>query len=476
MGSVITLGVLAIAGLAAIFLPWIGIAAAYLIGILNPQSIWWWNFEGIRPVYWVLLPTLLGAAIMGLRGKIIWGSLNNTRISCLLLLWATGMVSWWLAPYSVTVASDAEFSTRGAGFILENLSKIILLAIAGTLCVRGSRQISMMAFVMLIAGLYLTWWINNRYLFQGAWGRIGGPTAIDGSGIYMDENLFGTLFVVVFPFVWYAATGAKRIWLKYAFFLIVPFTWHGVFLTGSRGALLALGAAMLVIVVRMKRRSLGVGLVVLFAIAFFWQAGDTMKERAAGINEYSQDESATGRLDAWEAGARMMVANPLTGVGPGAFLRAFPEYSPRQPLQAHNTFVQFGAEFGPIALIAVAVMLGSCIRSLWRIRPSGGLNGSAVLDPNLPVREATLAAITGLTVSALFLSLQLFEVMYFLVFLTNVLVAQHQTDSSEQKNAPLPQNNQLPDDATLSGLLPARWDSQPRSKESFPSDEIPRHD
>jgi hypothetical protein len=476
MGSFITLGVLAIAGLAAMFLPWIGIAAAYLIGILNPQSIWWWNFEGIRPVYWVLLPTLLGAAIMGLRGQLIWGSLNNTRVFSLLLIWAAGMASWWLAPYSVTVASEAELSTRGAAFILENLSKIILLALVGTLCVRGSRQISMMAVVMLIAGLYLTWWINNRYLFQGAWGRIGGPTAIDGSGIYMDENLFGTLFVVVFPFVWYAATGAKRIWLKYALLLVVPFIWHAVFLTGSRGALLALGAAMLVIVLRMKRRSLGVGFVVLFAVAFFWQAGDTMKGRAAGLDEYSEDASATGRLDAWEAGARMMVANPLTGVGPGAFLRAFPDYSPRQPLQAHNTFIQFGAEFGPIALIAVAVMLGSCIRSLWRIRPSGRLNDSAALDPNLLVREATLAAITGLTVSALFLSLQLFEVMYFLIFMTNVLVAQHQTDSLGQKNAPLPQNNQFSDNATLNGVLPARWDSQPRSKESFSSDEIPRND
>jgi O-antigen ligase len=201
-----------------------------------------------------------------------------------------------------------------------------------------------------------------------------------------------------------------------------------------------------------------------------------MKERAAGLDEYSEDASATGRLDAWEAGARMMVANPLTGVGPGAFLRAFPDYSPRQPLQAHNTFVQFGAEFGPIALIAVAVMLGSCIRSLWRIRPSGGLNESTAVDPNSLVREATLAAITGLTVSALFLSLQLFEVMYFLVFMTNVLVAQHQTDSLEQNDTPLPQKNQLPDNAALEGLLPARWDSQPRSKESFSSDEIPRHD
>jgi putative inorganic carbon (hco3(-)) transporter len=462
MGSVITLASLVIAGLAAIFAPWVGIAAAYLIGILNPQAIWWWVFEDLRPVYWVLLPTLLGATIKGLRGRIIWADLNNTRIFCLLMIWLSGMVSWWLAPYSVTVATDSELGIRGAGFIVENLSKIILLVLVGTLFVKSAKQISLMAIVMLIAGLYLTWWVNDRYLFQGAGGRIGGPISIDGSGVYSDENLFGTLFVVVFPFAWYAAFAVKKIWLKWVFLLAVPFIWHGVFLTGSRGALLGLGAAMLIIALRMKSRSLGLGLIVLFVVAFAWQAGDTMKERAAGIDAYSEDSSATGRLDAWEVGARMMFANPLTGVGPGAFLRAFPDYSPRLPLQAHNTFVQFGAEFGLIAFVAVAVMLGSCIRSLWRIRAAGGLRQPTVVDNNLFVREATLAAVIGLTVSALFLSLQLFEVMYFLVFMTNVLVAQHQTTSSQQSHSLAPINKQQPDDSILGVMLPARRDGQSR--------------
>jgi O-antigen ligase len=157
----------------------------------------------------------------------------------------------------------------------------------------------------------------------------------------------------------------------------------------------------------------------------------------------------------------MMAANPFTGVGPGAFLRAFPDYSTKQPLQAHNTFVQFGAEFGPLALVAVAIMLLSCIRSLWRIKPVGGLKESAALDPNLLIREATLAAIIGLTVSALFLSLQLFEVMYFLVFLTNVLLAQQQVSSSQQRNTASVQNQQS-EDRIFDVMLPARRDDRSR--------------
>jgi O-antigen ligase len=121
----------------------------------------------------------------------------------------------------------------------------------------------------------------------------------------------------------------------------------------------------------------------------------------------------------------MMAAHPLTGVGPGGFVRAFPNYSEKRPHQAHNTYVQFGAEFGPIALIAFAVLLGSCITSLWRIEPIGLSSSTELADPDLFAREATLATIVGLTVCAFFLSLQLFEVIYFLVFMSIALIANH---------------------------------------------------
>lgn len=458
MGSVIVLALLAGVGFTALFLPWVGVAAAYLIGILNPQSIWWWSFEGLRPVYWVLVPALIGVGLMGIRGRLRWEALANVRVLFLLVIWLTGMVSWWLAPYSLTAAAEGENSTRAAAFIIENLTKIVVLAVMAMLCVRTSKQLLAMAIVMLLSGMYLTWWVNDRYLFHGAWGRLGGPRALDGSGTYTDENLLGTLFVATFPFVWYAAFQTRRYWLRVSLWLSVPFVWHGVFLTGSRGALLALGAAMLVIVVRMKRRSLGLALVVLFAIAFVWQAGDTMKNRASSIDEYSEDASATGRLDAWEAGAKMMAANPLTGVGPGAFLRAFPDFSDKYPLQAHNTFVQFGAEFGPLALVAIAVLLASCIFSLWRIRPKGLAGSAAPNDSDLYVREATLAAIVGVTVSSIFLSLQLFEVMYFLVFMSSALIANHRERSVINKvpnSRTSPETERfVPYDSPL--LIPAR--------------------
>jgi putative inorganic carbon (HCO3(-)) transporter len=421
MGSVLMMLALAVGAAASIAVPAIGVALAYLIAILNPQAIWWWNFEGLRPVYWVLLPTLLGVCIKGVQGKLDWTALGNVRVLCLVVLTAAGIVSWAWAPFSTTTTAEGELEFRSAAFIVENLVKIVLLALVSMLVIIERRHAEWLGWVMVASGVYLTWWINDRYLFQGAWGRLGGPRAIDGSGNYIDENVFATLFVGVMPFLWYAGWVVKRRWIRYALWLVVPFVWHAVFLTGSRGGLLALGASMVVMTVRMKRRLLGLVLMGAFVLAYAFQAGDTMWSRAATIDDYSEDESASGRIEAWIAGARMMAGNPLTGVGPGAFVRAFGAYSDAAPRQAHNTYVQFGAEFGPLALLVFTVLLISCAVRLWCSRSTSESNPAGGDDGLAHWRDATLAALVGVAVCAVFLSLQIFEPLYFLIAFACVL-------------------------------------------------------
>jgi O-antigen ligase len=357
-----------------------------------------------------------------MRGLYALKPVLNIRVACLGVIWLSGIFSLFFAPYSQIVALPGESVTRGAWFIMENLSKIILLFIAASLCVRNLSQTKALAVVFLFSGLYLTWWINNRYLFHGAWGRISGPISLTGEGTYADENTFGALFASFFPFVWYAGFYFSRILPRIIFWCAVPAVWHGLFLTGSRGALLAVGVALLIIAIRMRKASLGIGIISAFIVIFVWQAGDTMLGRASSLDEYSEDSSATGRLDAWEAGARMMISSPVTGVGPGAFLRAFPYFSERAPLQAHNTFVQFGAEFGVFSLFALVVMLLSCFWSLWLIRPEWGLDVPRGLRQLTLLREATLAGLAGLVVCSIFLSMQIFELFYFVIFFANILL------------------------------------------------------
>jgi O-antigen ligase len=418
MGVYLLMLILAISGLVGMAAPWFGSLAAYLIAVLNPQSIWWWNFEGLRPVYWVLLPTLIGVMIGLARGQLKLAALANWRIFWILTLLLSCVLSTLWGPFSL---SDPSLGTRSAAFMLENLFKIVLLLLAASICVDNERRLSAMAWMFVATGAYLTFWINDHYLGGGVYGRVAGPRSIDGSGAYTDENIFGTLFVAAIPFLWFMGMATQRTWLKYVLWFVVPFAWHGVFLTGSRGALLATGAAMLLIAIRSRKKWLGAALIAAFIGAFIWQAGDTMKERISSVDDYEEDASASGRLDAWQASIRMMAANPLTGVGPGAFVRAFSSYSEAFPLQAHNTFFQFGGEFGPLGALSYLMMVVSCLVPLWRV--GRRLKEAGLGDrPIWFVTEATLASLVGVFTSALFLSFQLFEPLYFLIFMSNVSV------------------------------------------------------
>jgi hypothetical protein len=46
MGKVLLAILIFSAGGMALVRPWIGINSYYLLAILGPQYIWWWNFQG----------------------------------------------------------------------------------------------------------------------------------------------------------------------------------------------------------------------------------------------------------------------------------------------------------------------------------------------------------------------------------------------------------------------------------------------
>jgi O-antigen ligase len=272
------------------------------------------------------------------------------------------------------------------------------------------------------ASAYLVYWANAAYLSMGWVYRLAGPSTPGGAGPYFDENNFAAFFVASLPFIWYMAFTLRQPALRAALWLIVPFGWHALFLTGSRGGLLGMAAVLGLIVMRSGQRRYGVLLIAAFIGAFVWQAGDTMKERTATLDDYREDDSASDRIVAWTAATRMMLANPLTGVGPGAFVKAFPSYSDGVVIQAHNTYFQIGAEYGPIAALALIGAIMSCLVVLYR---RGQVLHRLPDSPDTrvlrAVNDATLTGLFGLVVCSMFLTLQLFEFLFFLIFLANAV-------------------------------------------------------
>ncbi len=437
MGRIFFLALLSSVSVVSLTRPWIGVVCAYLFAILVPQAVWFWNFEELRPVYWVLMPTLVGFAFSLFRKEYDFSAIMNRRNFFLLILWLCFTLSYYVGPY---VDDMGPYRFTDPSWAASIFNKTFLLYFVACLCIDSEKKLKALVYVLVVSVVYLVYWANDQYLSGRFFGRLGGPVDMYGVSPYSDENNFAMLFVTLLPYVWFAGFFFKQRLIRWGLWLIIPFGWHAIFLTGSRGGLIGVAISILVMAMRSRQRLLGLALIPALIVAYQWQAGDVMKERTATISEYSTETSASSRLEAWAAALKMISDHPLTGVGLNSFGPAFPHYSDTKPHEAHNTLLQITAESGIFAGTAYLLVVVASIVGLWRqgsrlrlIESEPGTNTLYLIS------EATLVALCGLFVCTMFLSLQMFEIFYCLCLTVNAILFIGQKRGVEQRRIQVPQ-------------------------------------
>jgi O-antigen ligase len=122
--------------------------------------------------------------------------------------------------------------------------------------------------------------------------------------------------------------GMRRLfWLAVSAVLV-----YGIYLTDSRGTLLAL-LVLLGIYIWRKRGIIVAGMLGAAALGGLMMLPSRLQD--VDVSE----ESAFGRVDSWYEGLQMFMSNPVFGVGPG-------NYSDYNTLTAHNSFMLVLAETG----------------------------------------------------------------------------------------------------------------------------------
>jgi O-antigen ligase len=193
------------------------------------------------------------------------------------------------------------------------------------------------------------WNIEHPYLFAMGSGTGGGFYRLRGLGLINDPNDFGQLVVCVIPLV-FIFWRAKKMLQNIAFVLLpVCALVYGVFLTRSRGALLALIA----MAVMAGRRRIGTVPALLVAGGLFAAA---MALHFTGGREISA-ESGSDRTILWGEGLQLLKSHPLFGVGFGYM----PDYT-EEHLTAHNSLVVCAAELGLFGLYFWSLFLVSTVR------------------------------------------------------------------------------------------------------------------
>jgi exopolysaccharide production protein ExoQ len=203
-----------------------------------------------------------------------------------------------------------------------------------------------------------------------------------------------------------------------------------MFLTGSRGGLVALAAVFIAAILMAPRRRalvIAVALIVTASAAFYYTsiASEDARERI------TLSDGGTGRTDIWRIGWRMFEDKPVHGVGVNNFqsasihyLLAEPgaiendTYVVDQPAVAHNSYLHLLAELGLIGLslflLFLALSLGYLIKAVSLFKRAG--------NRDLEILATALAlSVVGLLAADFFLSEQYSKQLWILLALAPAL-------------------------------------------------------
>ncbi len=245
-------------------------------------------------------------------------------------------LAWADAPGTIEAAMDF-------------LPTLVMYFLVATL-VSSNGKLKFTVNLIVIATLFLAVTGFVQY-FTGV--GLGGKETYEGRiqsvGIFADPNDLGLALVVVLPFFYLKLTEFSKLWQKPLAFVGLGAILYALFLTQSRGGILALGIILVLLMTRRLGRTFG-----LVAGGFVFLAILALAPRMGTIS--TGEASAHGRVEAWSIGLDLFQAYPLFGVGANNFT----EFHFRT---AHNSFVLCATELGMFGLYPWIMLIYISIRN-----------------------------------------------------------------------------------------------------------------
>ncbi|MDR3727266.1 MAG: O-antigen ligase family protein [Terracidiphilus sp.] len=192
--------------------------------------------------------------------------------------------------------------------------------------------------VLGIVGTAMNFALGNPYTSEG-------EVAAEGRYSYStDPNYLALTLVIGIPLALHRAGSVSARWQKTIELLYVPAAVAAVFLTGSRGALIALLMVILVYALFSGVRApalllAGAGLCMVIGALLPAQ----ISERFTSIPEELRYGTLSDRRELWDRGKTVVSEHPLEGIGVGAT-------SGTMDIAAHNTPLELAMEGGVVSL------------------------------------------------------------------------------------------------------------------------------
>jgi O-antigen ligase len=281
---------------------------------------------------------------------------NGMHLAYFAFAAAVGM-TWAMSPWS----------DQGQ-VVVENWFKILCFYVLLVTSVRDEKALKRVAIgFMAVMAVYLLHslreFIGGRHTYRMGIVRMIGVDSSQG-----DPNSFGASIVFALPFAvaFWRSFPSRSMRLLVAGYVCLSV--GCILLTGSRSSLLGVVVWGGYIVYRSPYRMRAFGAVICLAPVVFLTLPESLQTRFETIvNPDAGPESARasgdGRLEGFFKGFELLAANPLNGIGPGAWRPAT-----GSKLESHNLYGQIAGEMGFLGIVAFAVIVYFYWRNLRYVR------------------------------------------------------------------------------------------------------------
>ncbi len=283
-------------------------------------------------------------------------------------------------------------------------SEVFIVVCSAWAFIRTERQALWLAWGAIIGGLAEALQGCAQYIF--AYGLLGpGGASVRVVGAFDQPNPYGGYLNLSLPLALALALFGRDPRMRWIAGGASVISLFALYLANSRGALLGLVAAMIVIAAvgwRRERQTLIAAAVGVPLVTIAWVTRliphslqnkllEQFRVNDVSLTAQVNDAnfSTIERLAHWVAGLRMFQAHPILGVGAGNYSAAYQQYKvsgwDESLTHAHNYYINAAAETGALGLLAFLAVVAAAIYLGWRAtratdRQRGGQSALASAD------------------------------------------------------------------------------------------------
>ena len=294
-------------------------------------------------------------------------------------------ISWLACILSSALSFDGPLSVHGSlwrrfGLLTTTGLLLYILLAAAWLALDRGNLLAMLQFCTAAGGLASLYGIAQYFGFdpllpaKAYQAGEGAFTIVRTPGTLGHADYFAAWLVIIVAFALMLQRMESQKWRRIAAATVAVLAVIGIFLSGTRSAILGLAVGAIVFTARTRIRPSALLVTVALAVAcvaalfYYSPAGERMRARVF----WSMDDTRGGaRLLLWRDAARFSMHHPWAGFGPETFATEFPRFESVQLAAAypdfydespHNIFLDALTGEGLLGFAAIA---GLCALGLW---------------------------------------------------------------------------------------------------------------